>query len=191
MGNKQSTKSQQATAAPPPGPQPHYSDHLTRRRQHWPLHIDGRALTCAEVAADIRRSCDYIAHARAFGIRWLHQQLQQRLPPQPFPLRLTRALHAAPEAAGGAGACVYVTAAVRVRVRCSEVARFASNLATNCKLHQRARDRCRWGESIIARVHSGHCKAVQVPACQMYLSASSLPHDVLCVTWWRVMRCCN
>ena len=95
-------------------------------------------------------------------MRWLRQQLQQWLPPQPSPLRLTRVLHAAPEGAGGTGACVDVTAAVRVRVRCSEVARFASDLATNCKSHQRARDRCRWGESIITRVHSGYCSRVQV-----------------------------
>ncbi len=69
------------------------------------------------MAADIRRSCNYVAHVRAFGMGLLHQQLQQRLRPHPFPLRLTRALHAAPEAAGGTGVCVDVTAAVRVRVR--------------------------------------------------------------------------
>jgi len=162
MGNKQSTKSQQATAAPPHGPQPHYSDHLTRRRQHWPLHIDSRALTCAEVAADIRRSCDYIAHARAFGIRWLHQQLQQRLPPQPFPLRLTRALYTAPEAAGGAGECVYVSTAVRVHVRCSEVARVAAGLAAIAHVDQGAAHLCGWAACIVEYVYGRYCSRVEV-----------------------------
>ncbi len=158
----------QAAAPSPLPPLPHYIDHLTRRRPHWPQCSDRRLVTCDRVKADIMRSCDYIAHARAFGMRWLKQQLrqrQQRPQPQPFPLRLTRALYAAPEGAGDARACVRVTAAARARVRCNDIARVAMGLFTKCQYDPGERDRCRWGESIIARVHNGYCKAVQVRHC--------------------------
>ena len=178
-----------AHAADPscPPPQPDYMDHLTRRRRIWPhglrdnilpegwlewprradaafsMQTTLRALTRAEVAADIMRSCDYIAHARAFSMRWLHVQLQSELPL----LRLTRAMYAAPEGAGDActGVCADVTdvtAAARARVRCNDAARLAMRLVSTSALLQRARDRCRWAGVIIGRVCGGYCKRVQV-----------------------------
>ncbi len=48
-------------------------------------------MTCDEVVADIRRNLDYIALARAFGMRWLQQWQQQQELPHPA----TRALYPA------------------------------------------------------------------------------------------------
>jgi hypothetical protein len=141
---------------------PHYTDHLTRRRQQWPRSADGRPLMCAEVAAGIMRSCDFIAHARAFGKRRLQLNMQPQ--PQPFPMCLTRALYAARVGVGvgGAHACVEVTAAVRLHVRCSEVACAAVRLAEIAGADQGAGQQCQWAACIVEHVFRGHCRRVQV-----------------------------
>ena len=141
--------------------QAHYTDHLSRRRRDWPRRADGRCLTGTEVVVEIIRKCDFIAHARVFGMRWLQQQLLPCGQPQPSPLHL-RALYAVPAVAGNAYACVNVSEAVRVHVRCNEIAHLALGLVTASAFFQHAGDCCRWGAAIIARVHGGHCKAVQV-----------------------------
>ena len=161
MGNQQSKKAQPPSAAAQaaaitPYP-PHYMDYLTRRRHDWPRSADGRPLTCVEVAADIRRSCDYIAHARVFGMRWLQQQR-----PQPSPLRLTRALYAAPAGAEGAGVCMHVTAAVRLHVRCSQVARVAVGLAAMVSIDQGAGQLRGWAACIAEHVYGCYCRRVEV-----------------------------
>jgi hypothetical protein len=113
---------------------------------------DAHPLTCAQVAAEIMRSCDYIARAHMFSMLWLRQRLQ----PQLLPSRLT------------AKACASVTAAARLRVRCNDLARLSLGLATNSKFLQSARDRYRLGEVIIKRVYSGYCNRVQVQQCDVY-----------------------
>ena len=117
---------------------------------------------CAEVAAGIMRSCDFLAHARAFGKRRLQLNMQPQ--PQPFPMCLTRALYAARVGVGvgGAHACVEVTAAVRVRVRCSEVARVAVRLAAIAGADQGTGQQCQWAACIVEHVYGGHCRQVQV-----------------------------
>jgi hypothetical protein len=169
---------------------PDYMDHLTRRRQiwphglrdnvlpegwlEWPRRADGAfimqkkttcALTRAEVAADIMRICDYIAHARAFGMRWLHAQLQSE-PPLP---RLTRPMYAVTERSGdaGTGVCADVTAAARARVRCNDAAHLATRLVSTPALLQRPRYACRWAEVIIGRVYGGYCKMVQATVAEV------------------------
>jgi len=158
---------------------PDYMDHLTRRRQIWPYGLyepilpEGwlewprradraftmqkitRALTRTEVAAPIMRYCDYIAHARAFGMRWLHVQLQSELPL----LRLPRAMYAVPERSGdaGTGVCADVTAAARARVRCNDAAYLAMRLVSTSALLQRPGDLRRSAEFIIGRVCDGYC----------------------------------
>jgi hypothetical protein len=107
------------------------------------------------------RSCDYIAHARLFGKRWLRRQLQQR-PPQQSPLRPTRVLHAAPGDVDNASSSVDVTAAVSVRVRCSEVARVAARLAAVVGADQGAGQLCGWAECIVEHVFGRHCRQVEV-----------------------------
>ena len=170
---------------------PDYMDHLTRRRKIWPYGLrdndlpEGwlewprradmafimqkttRAFTRAEVAADIMRVCDYIANARAFGMRWLHVQFQSG----PHLPRLTRAMYAVPERSGdastGTGVCAEVTAAARARVRCNDAARLAARLISTSALHQRPRHLCRWAEVIIERVCSGYCQMVQATAAEV------------------------
>ena len=102
----------------------------------WPRNADGSTATCAQVASRAMLHCQFIAQSHAFCMRWLQQQR---------PHAHARAL---PEAA-----CA--------RVRCSELAHIALKMATTVK-YQRLRDRRRGAEAIIARVHVGHCKAVQV-----------------------------
>jgi hypothetical protein len=126
----------QAAACPLPPPLSHFTDHLTGTLHSWPLNADGSTATCAQVAARAMLHCQFIAQSHAFCMRWL---LRQR------PHAQARAL---PEAA-----CA--------RVRCSELAHIALKMATTVK-YQRLRDRRRGAEAIIARVHVGHCKAVQV-----------------------------
>jgi len=175
-------------SCPPPG-QPDYMDHLTRRRQIWPYGLyepilpEGwlewprradraftmqkitRALTRTEVAAPIMRYCDYIGHARAFGMRWLHVQLQSELPL----LRLPRAMYAVPERSGdaGTGVCADVTAAARARVRCNDAAYLAMRLVSTSALLQRPGDLRRSAEFIIGRVCDGYCNRVQATAAEV------------------------
>jgi hypothetical protein len=166
-------------------------DHLTRRRKIWPYGLrdnnlpEGwlewprradmafimqqttRAFTRAEVAADIMRVCDYIAHARAFGMRWLHVRFKS----EPHLPRLTRAMYAVPERSGDAGTgtsvCAEVTAAARARVRCNDAARLAALLISTSALHQRPRHSCRWAEVIFERVCSGYCQMVQATVAEV------------------------
>ena len=112
---------------------------------------DGRTLTCAEVAAEIMRNCDYISCAHMFCVLWL----QKRLRPELLSSRLT------------AKACVDVTAAARLRLRCNDLARLSLALATNSKFLQKGRDRYRVSEGIIKRVYSGYCNRVQVQHCDV------------------------
>ena len=165
MGSQQSANAQPSSAAAQAATAqpdlPHYTDHLTRRRQYWPRRDDGRLLTCDEAEASIWRSCDYIAHSRAFGIRWLRQQLQQPPPPQLSPLRLTRALYAAPAGDGGACACVHVTAALLL-VRCSDVARVALRLVAAAGAAPGAGQLCRWAECIAEYVYGRQCRQIKV-----------------------------
>ena len=175
MGNKQSKKPLQAAAAhptplpslPDPPPQLHNThhvavfNHLVRKPQNWPRSADGRAFTCAEVAADVMHSCDYIAHARLYCKRCLRRQLQQR-PPQPSPLRPTRVLYAATAGVGDTSSCVDVTAAVSVRVRCNEVARVAARLAAVAWVDLGAGQLCDWAECIVEHVFGRHCRQVEV-----------------------------
>jgi hypothetical protein len=123
--------------------------HIARRLQDWPRPDDGSLRTCDKEAADIRRNCDYIAHVRAFSMRWLKQLMQQRPAPQPFPLRLTRALYAAAPAGAAADGdsmtvlqCEDVTAARRTRLRCNHVARMAVRLAAIAGADQGVRQLC-------------------------------------------------
>lgn len=174
---------------PHPGTQHDYMDHLTRRRRiwphglfeptlsegwlEWPRRADGaftiqkitRALTRTEVAADIMRHCEYIAHARAFAMRRLRAQLQS----EPPPLRLTSAMYAVAERSddAGTGVCAYVTAAARARVRCNDAAHLAMRLVTTSALLQRPRDLCRCAEIIIGRVCDGYCNMVQATAAEV------------------------
>ena len=164
--NKKPSRRRSAAAAIPP-PQTHYTDYLIHRRREWPRLADGRPLTCAELAADTMRNCDFIAHVHAFGMHWLHQL--RRPQPQLLPMRLPRALYEVHANAGELdachSACLDVSAAELVRVRCNEVARVALGLATNCKFFQHVGYRCHLAECIIKRVCDGYCKEVQVRHC--------------------------
>ena len=165
MGNLASKKPQPSSAAAQaaPVPQPNYTDCLTRRRHCWPRRADGRLLTCDETQAYIMRNCDYIAHARAFGVRCLHQQLLLPPPPKPSPLCRVRALYAAPAAADDASSRVYLSAAARVCIRCSEVALLAVGLATIAEAHhQDVVQLCGWAACIIDYVCGCRCRQVQV-----------------------------
>ena len=94
-------------------------------------------------------------------MRWLQQQQLQRPRPKPFPLRLTRVLHV-PAGADDAGVCVHVSAAARVRVRCSEVARLAVGLASNTSGDQGAGQLCGWAACIMEHVYGRICHQVEV-----------------------------
>jgi hypothetical protein len=65
-------------------------------------------------------------------------------------------------AAKHARACVDASAAVRMHVRCNEVARIALALVTTSKSICRQYQRCRMIEEITERVYSGYCRRVQV-----------------------------
>lgn len=166
MGQKQSKKIKPPSVAAQPAAAPRLrplvSDHLTRRQHDWPHHADGYPFTCAEVAAGAMRSCGYIALARAFGVRWLQQQMH---PGEPFPLCLTRALSAAAAAADDACVCAHVSAAARVRVRCGEITRVAVGLATNSEVDQGAVQLCKWAACIATHVYGAHCRQVEVLQC--------------------------
>ena len=123
---------------------------------------DTLPFTCAQVAADVVCSCGYIALARAFGVRWLQQQMH---PGEPFPLCLTRALSAAAAAADDACVCAHVSAAARVRVRGSEIARVAVGLATIAEADQGAMQLCKWAACIATYVYGAHCRQVEVLQC--------------------------
>jgi len=139
------------------------TDWLQRRHRHWPRCADGRLLNCEEVTFDIMRKCDYIAHAFTFAKRWLQQMLQRHLQPLQSTLCLSRALYAAPAQTSDARLHVHVTAAARMRWRCSEVCRVIFCLATNLAVFEHAgvhrRKRC---DSMSSRVYNGKCKQVQV-----------------------------
>jgi hypothetical protein len=165
MGNQASKKQQPSSAAAQAAtvPLPNYTDYLTRRRHCWPRRADGRLLTCDETQTYIMRNCDFIAHVRAFGVRCLHQQLQLPPPPKPSPLCRLRAPYAAPAASDDASVRVYVSAAARVCLRCSEVARVAVGLATMAEAdHQGAVQLCRWAACIIEYVCGCRCRQVEV-----------------------------
>ena len=186
MGNQASKKPQPSSAAAQaaPVPQPNYTDHLTRRRHCWPRRADGRLLTCDETQAYIMHNCDFIAHARAFGVRCLHQQLQLPPPPKPSPLCRLRAPHAAPAASDDASARVYVSAAARVCLRCSEVTRVAVCLAAMAEAdHQGAVQLCGWAACIIEYVCGCRCRQVEVRL------RAAMQHDVPCVMLWHVSFC--
>jgi hypothetical protein len=89
------------------------------------------------------------------------QQLLQQPRPQPFPLRLSRVLHV-PAGPDDAGVCVHVSAAARVRVRCSEVARLAVGLASNTSGDQGAGQLCGWAACIMEHVYVRLCHQVEV-----------------------------
>jgi hypothetical protein len=135
----------QAAACPLPPPLARFTDHLTGTLHSWPRNADGSTATCAQVAARAMLHCQFIAQSRAFCMRWLQRQ---RMPAHALALPETACALALPEAA-----CA--------RVRCSELAHVALIMTTSVK-YQRLRDRRRGAEAIIARVHVGHCKAVQV-----------------------------
>jgi hypothetical protein len=139
------------------------TDWLQRRHRHWPRCADGRLLNCEEVAFDIMRKCDYIAHAFTFAKRWLQQILQPHLQLLQSPLCLSRALYAAPAHASDARLHVHVTAAARMRLRCSEVCRVIFCLATNLVFFEHAGvHRRKMFDTMISRVYNGQCKQVQV-----------------------------
>jgi hypothetical protein len=144
-----------------PLPEAYYTDHLTRRRRNWPRCDDGRPFTCAELAANIIRRCDFISVARAFGMRWLRQPLQARWS-QPASMNLARALYAGHVSASDTCAFVEVAAAVRVRVRCNDFARVAVGLATIAEVNQVARQRWGWAACIAEYVYGCLCRRVEV-----------------------------
>ena len=148
-----------------PAPQPYYKDPLTTTKHVWPRRPDGLPLTGAQVAAKIRLDCDYLWHARAFGMRLL----LQRPGPQPFPLRLKRVLYAA-----GSRACVDVSTAVRMRVSCGLVVRIAVGLDTVAgQQRQPARQPHDCAARVVEYVYGSCCRQVKVGrvACDLPVRA--------------------
>ena len=110
------------------------------------------------------RNCDFIAHVHAFGMHWLHQL--RRPQPQLLPMRLPRALYGVHANAGELdachSACLDVSAAELVRVRCNEVARVAVALASIAGADQSVRQLLVWAACIAERVYGGYYRQVEV-----------------------------
>ena len=130
-----------------------YTDHLARRRVDWPQNHGALLLSGTEAADEIMRSCNFISRMRTFAVRSLQQRIWPRRQPLPPCLECVSLV----DTSG-----ISVGAAVRVRVRSSEMSRLIEGLVTTSAIFQHADDRYKWAEAVIARVWAGYCKGIEV-----------------------------
>ena len=142
-----------------------YTDHLARRRVHWPQNHDGLLLSGTEAADEIMRSCNFIAQMRAFAVRSLQQRIRSWRQPRPLPPWLKCVALPNPDAR-------IVRAGVRVRARSNEMLRLIEGLVSTSAMFQHADDRYKCAEAVMARVCAGHCKKIEV--CDIFKAACSL-----------------
>jgi hypothetical protein len=148
--------------------QPEYTDRVACMTAPWPLVANGWQIVSIDAVQRIMQDCDIIARAGAFAM--YHLQQWHACPR----LRLPPPLHAViPDAAAAnmlikrgadsdAAACV---PALRIRIRCSQVAFVAARLASHAMrlpLALPTDARCRLAQAIARRVFCGLRRRAEV-----------------------------